>query len=127
MIVLDASVLIAYLDSADAHHERALALLLANADTPVATSAVTMAEALVGPARTGALNPVVKALDNLDVEAIPIDRSAATRLAGIRAESALKLPDCCVLLAAEQASANVATFDDRLARVARQRGLMVLG
>jgi predicted nucleic acid-binding protein len=46
----------------------------------------------------------------------------------LRAETRLKLPDCCVLLAAEQVSdAHVATFDDRLDVAARQRGFVVLG
>jgi hypothetical protein len=37
-----------------------------------------------------------------------------------RAETTLKMPDCCVLLAAEDAQANaVLTFDDRLAWIHR--------
>lgn len=38
----------------------------------------------------------------------------------------LKLPDCCVLLAAEHAGALLATFDPRLAGAAEQRGLALL-
>jgi predicted nucleic acid-binding protein len=45
------------------------------------------------------------------------------RLALLRAETGLKLPDCCVLLAAEQSGAAVATFDDRLAGAVTRRGL----
>jgi predicted nucleic acid-binding protein len=48
-------------------------------------------------------------------------------LAGLGAATGLKLPDCCVLLAAEQVDGAVATFDDRLAAVARERGVVVHG
>lgn len=41
-------------------------------------------------------------------------------------EGGLKLPDCCVLFAAEQVAGSVATFEDRLAGAARARGLEVL-
>jgi hypothetical protein len=41
-------------------------------------------------------------------------------------DACLKLPDCCVLLAAEQpGGATVATFDDRLA-AARKLGFRVI-
>jgi len=46
-------------------------------------------------------------------------------LAVLRADTNLKLPDCCVLLAAEQTHGAVATFDDRLATAARERGFVV--
>jgi predicted nucleic acid-binding protein len=52
---------------------------------------------------------------------------AAPRLAEIRAHTGLKMPDCCVLLAAERLSASkLATFDARLAQVAAEHGLAVL-
>lgn len=51
MIVLDASVLIAYLDSEDAHHTRAETLLAKEIDDDFAASSLTVAEVLVMPAR----------------------------------------------------------------------------
>jgi predicted nucleic acid-binding protein len=48
-------------------------------------------------------------------------------LAELRVRTGLKLPDCCVLDVALQHRAAVATFDDRLARVARDLGLDVVG
>jgi hypothetical protein len=36
------------------------------------------------------------------------------------------MPDCCVLLAAEDATASVASFDERLAETAEMRNLPVL-
>jgi len=124
VIVLDASVLIAQFDAGAAHHDRARALLLGAADEALAASPITLAEVLVGPARVGRLHEATAALDQLDVRAVALDDDAPARLAVLRADTGLKLPDCCVLLAAEQARAAVATFDDRLAATAQRRGLV---
>lgn len=135
LIVLDASVLIAHLDDRDAHHEAAELLLAATTDDRLAVSTITLAEVLVGPARSG--DPA-RARDDLQILGIderhlPLD--ASTRLATLRAETGLKMPDCCVLLAAETAGRDaadvdptptVATFDDRLATAASAQGFTVL-
>ena len=123
MIVLDASVLIAHLNAADAHHDRATQLLLAAGDEPFAASPLTLAEVLVGPARTGLLDLASAILRQLGVTAVQLDADAPALLATLRAATGLKLPDCCVLLAAEQVGAAVLTFDDRLAAAAWKRGL----
>lgn len=70
MIVLDASVLIAHFDATDSHHDRAGELLLRAADQeqPLAASPITLAEVLVGPARTGRLDQATAALDQLRVQ-----------------------------------------------------------
>jgi hypothetical protein len=63
----------------------------------------------------------------LDVVEISLADDAAARLAALRAETALKMPDCCVLLAADDAHAEaVLTFDDHIARAAEQRRLRVV-
>lgn len=118
MIVLDASVLIAHLDAGDAHHERARERLLDAAGQPFAASPITLAEVLVGPIRAGRLREARGALDTLGVTELPLPANAAERLALLRAETQLKLPDCCVLLAAHEAECPVLTFDERLARAA---------
>lgn len=123
MIVLDASVLIAHFDQDDALHARATEHLLAAADQQFGASSITLAEILVGPMRTGQLSNAQAALRALDVTELPLPASAATRLAALRAETALKLPDCCVLLAAQDVDGAVLTFDDRLAREATRLGL----
>jgi len=125
VIVLDACVLIAHLDATDAHHERASALLLDAADEPLGASLISLAEVLVGPARAGQLDRATAALHQLEVTSVPLGENAPARLAVLRAGTSLKLPDCCVLLAAEQTHGAVATFDDRLATEARQRGFVV--
>ena len=127
MIVLDACVLIAHLDASDAHHDRAFELLQGLAEESLAASALTLAEVLVGPARAGGLERAGAALRVLAVETVPIGSDAPAALAGLRAATGLRLPDCCALLAAEQVRGGLATFDDRLAAAARERGMPVLG
>jgi predicted nucleic acid-binding protein len=124
VIVLDASVLIAFLESNDVHHSRAEALLLGFAGEELSVSPITLAEILVGPARTGSLPAVTAALDQfLHVEAFGVDSPSC--LALLRAETNLVLPDCCVILAAESTRAGIATFDARLAKVARTRRIPI--
>jgi predicted nucleic acid-binding protein len=123
VIVLDASVLIAHLDDRDAFHARAEEALLRAADQPLGCSPITLAEVLVGPARQGQLDAARAALRELEVAQIPLGDGAPIQLAGLRAETGLKLPDCCVLLAAQDAAAeSVLTFDDALARAAERLG-----
>lgn len=123
MIVLGACVLIAHLDASDAHHERATLLMLGAVDESLAASPVTLAEVLVGPARAGTVAVAQAALDDLEIRAVPLEDDAPTRLATLRATSRLRLPDCCVLLAAQTTHAAVATFDERLADTAAELGL----
>jgi predicted nucleic acid-binding protein len=125
MIVLDASVLIAHLDQRDALHAAAHQRLRSVAEQRLGASTITLAEALVGPTDSGALRTAQAALRALEVAELPLPPNAAERLAALRAETSLKLPDCCVLLAAETASGGVLTFDERLARSAAERGLAV--
>ena len=124
MIVVDASVLIAHLDKNDALHDRAVDALIASAEQPLGSSPITLAEILVGPARADRLPDARAAVADLGVVEIALGDDAAARLAVLRAETELKMPDCCVLLAAEDAPADaVLTFDDRLARAAERRRL----
>lgn len=125
MIVLDASVLIGHLDGRDQHHERARELLIANAESPFGASSISLAETLVGPARSGKLEVARGALGLLAIEELALGADASVRLAAIRAETGLKLPDCCVLLAAKDRDGAVASFDLDLARSAKDLGLAV--
>lgn len=125
MIVLDASVLIAHLDAADVHHQRATAVLIAAAadGEDVAASPITLAEVLVGPARAGRLQEGLSALRQLGVGTVDLPSDAPAQLAELRASAVLKLPDCCVLLAARQGGAALATFDTGLATAASRAGV----
>jgi predicted nucleic acid-binding protein len=125
MIVLDASVVIAHLDANDAQHDRAGEVLRGAGAEVLAIHPITLAEVLVGPTRTGQQKVVLEALDLLDVEILGFgDHTAPVQLAELRATTRLKLPDCCVLHAAMEAGATIATFDLDLARAARERGLL---
>jgi len=126
VIVLDAGVLIAYLDGEDSHHGAAETLLTRAIDDDLAANPLTLAEVLVVPAREGRMDLVLAALRDLEVEALPFPADTAVRLAQLRASSGLRMPDCCVLLAAEDAGARVASFDGRLAQAAQDRDLLVL-
>ena len=126
MIVLDASVLIAFLDREDDHHAAAEQLLTQAIDDDLAVNSLTLAEVLVAPVRDGRLDPVLAALHALDVQELPFPADTALRLAHLRATTGLKMPDCCVLLAAEDAAASVASFDERLAQTAEMRNLPVV-
>lgn len=128
MIVLDASVVIALLDASDAHHDAAVRVLSAAGAVDLGISPLTVAEILVGPTRSGRADQVRALLDALDLQPVPWGSASPARLAALRATTGLKLPDCCVLLAAEDAGfRTIATFDVQLGRVAAERGLGVLG
>lgn len=126
MIVLDASLLIAHLDSTDPHHDAAQSLLLDSAAEGFAASVVTIAEVLVAPARVHRLAEAESALVDLGVEAVPLAVDAPARLAQLRVDAGLRMPDCCVLLAAQDCGRTLATFDGRQAAQARGLGLQVL-
>lgn len=123
MIALDASVLIAQLDDTDALHAGAVQVLRDHEEHLFVCSTMTVAEVLVQPARMGRTAAARAGLTRLAVAEVGLPADAAERLARLRAETGLRLPDCCVLLAAEEAGADeVLAFDERLTRVARERG-----
>ncbi|MGH2914981.1 MAG: type II toxin-antitoxin system VapC family toxin [Solirubrobacteraceae bacterium] len=122
LTVLDASIVLAHLDDTDPHTEAA-ETILAEADE-LAASTITLAEVLVGAARVGRLDEQLEALSVLKIREVPVERGAAAQLARLRAETGLRLPDCCVLYAAVMAGADaLATRDERLSREAAARGL----
>lgn len=126
MIVLDASVLIAYLEGEDRHHEAAEALLAREIDDDFGANPLTLAEVFVVPARDDRLDEVRLTLRELEVEELPFPGDTAVKLALLRSETGLKMPDCCVLLAAEHIGARLASFDDGLRKVAVKRGLQTV-
>jgi predicted nucleic acid-binding protein len=123
VIVLDASVLIAHLDGSDRHHGKARSLLEANGGERLGASVITLAETLVSPARAGRLEDAEAALQRLGVEELSFAPNAPRRLATMRAEIGLKMPDCCVLLATQDQEGIVASFDSALLAAARSLGL----
>lgn len=125
MIVVDASVVIAHLVSADVHHERAVDFFRTHLDARLAMHSLTMTEVLVAPSRAGRSTAAVQALRALGIEEWMPPPSSALRLAELRAQTALRLPDCCVLDAALELGAALATFDERLGAAASALGVEV--
>lgn len=127
MIVVDTSVLVSYVEASDALSRRAQEVLDARLDQPWAAASMTIAEFLVGPARRGEtyLARGLTILDELQVTELALPAGSGIELARLRAGSGLRMPDCCVLLTAQRHDATLATFDVRLAREARLRGLSV--
>jgi predicted nucleic acid-binding protein len=112
--VVDASVLIAYLDPNDVHHADAVEALVAVDQLTV--HPLTLAEVLVHPTRQGVAATVLATLTaiGLVVSPLPIDPLALARL---RVKSGLKMPDCVVVATATAHGLMVLTFDERLRRV----------
>ncbi len=92
MIVLDASVLIAYLDADDNHHADAKALLAGATEEELRINPLTLAEVLVVPIRNDCLEQMQTALRDLEVEEMPFPHDTAVRLAHLRASARLKMP-----------------------------------
>ena len=126
MIVLDASVLIAYLEGEDEHHEAAEALLAREIDDDFGANPLTLAEVLVVPARDHRLDEARLTLLELEVEELPFPGDTAVKLALLRSETGLKTPDCSVLLAAEHAGGRLASFDEALRNAAVKRSLQTV-
>lgn len=126
MIVLDASVVIGLLRARDAFHRRSEDFFNAHIEEEFALHAVTRAEVLVGPARNRRATDAIRRLDALQIRTVSLHEDDTLALAELRATTALKLPDACVLLAALGNHASIATFDQRLGRAAEDLGIRAL-
>jgi hypothetical protein len=93
----------------------------------LAVNLLTLAEIWVAPTRTGQRDTVLRILTDLAVETLQLPDGAAETLSPQRAETVLKMPDCCVLLSALDQQARLASFDDRLIKAALARGPDVVG
>jgi predicted nucleic acid-binding protein len=115
LTVVDASVLIAWLDETDSHHHDAIELL-AGTDGFI-VHPITLAEVLVHPTRVGRAGQVLARLETIGmiVSALPIEPVA---LADLRVRTGLKMPDVLVLACAQAHDATIATFDRRLGQPA---------
>ncbi|MCU0268208.1 MAG: PIN domain-containing protein [Acidimicrobiales bacterium] len=118
LTVLDAGVLIGFLDGNDAHHaaaRRALADALGRDDRLV-LPASAYAEILVGPSRSGAVavEAVRDLVDRVPIRIEPLDAETAVAAAAIRARhGSLKLPDALVIATAGRLDADHVVTTDR--------------
>ena len=126
-IVLDASVLIAATTPTDAHHSDARVLLRRGAmAVALLAHRITVAESAVGATRRGHDHVLRGICERLGIHVAGADDDEPWRLARLRADTGLPMPDCCVLDAAITHGAALATFDRRLAAAAVGHGVMVL-
>jgi predicted nucleic acid-binding protein len=124
LIVLDASVVIAFLDSSDAHHEAAVSALRAHHADALVLPVSAYAEILVGPLRRGeeAVARVAQFLADLAIRIEPLNADLARRAAALRAQHVfLRLADALVIATAEHMDAAVLLTADRAwSRVSRR-------
>jgi predicted nucleic acid-binding protein len=116
LAVVDASVLIATIDTLDVHHERAtIELEAARRQHTLALPAVAFSEALVLPYRAGpALGRGVEGGLRRLGRVEPVTDRIASRAARLRAERKIKLPDALILATAvELRASEILTFDRR--------------
>jgi predicted nucleic acid-binding protein len=122
-VALDADVVIAFLDSANAQHRTAVEILeprIAARDTLLMPASV-YAEILVQPLRTGVAEQVDRAIADLRIQVLSLDRPIARQAAELRAKDAtLRLPDALALATAFQHRAAFLTLDLRLRRIAER-------
>lgn len=126
VIALDASAIIAHLSARDEHHDEATLLLAEAAPGTLVAHSVTLAEVLVGGARSGRETEMLEDLTVLGIRPAPYRDGEFLELARLRARTGRKFPDCCVLLTAGVSAGAVATFDRALRTSARSLGLPVL-
>jgi len=107
------------------HANAAAAYELLDTEDELIIHPLTLSECAVGPARSGQLATFRRQLVNLGVEVWQPDNEHYFRMASLRASTTLKLPDCCVVDCARTKSATLATFDVRLAAIARSLGVTV--
>lgn len=126
MIVLDASVLIAAMHPQDEYGRRARQLLRAHPERgALVVHAVNLAEALVRAVEAGHEDSARRIVDLLGLSISHDDAEAPWRWARLRAGTRLRMPDCCALDTARRHDAPLATFDERLATLARAEGVQV--
>jgi predicted nucleic acid-binding protein len=123
-LVLDASVLIGLLDSADAHHSRAVGDVerADQAGRQLMAPASAYSEALVAFARAGRVHEAREAIAAMGITITPLTATMAEQAAVLRAEHGhLRLPDAMVLACAEDLAGELLSYDDRLANIATKK------
>jgi predicted nucleic acid-binding protein len=122
-LILDASVVIGLLDTADPHHASAIDDVEAAdlADLSLVLPASAYSEMLVAFARHDRIRDAREALTDMGITIAPLTDAIAERAAQRRATHAvLRLPDALVLATADHLGGQLLTYDQRLARVAAE-------
>jgi predicted nucleic acid-binding protein len=120
-LILDASVLIGLLDTADAHHSRAVDDVEAAdlASERLLAPASAYSEALVSFARARRTDEARDAITAMGISVTPMTGPVAESAAELSAaHDRLRLPDAIVLATARELHARLLTYDDDLAKIA---------
>lgn len=125
VIVLDANVLIGFLDDSDPHHEATVELIERHYVEGFGSSVLTVAEALVHPTRAGRHDAALSALLTVGARVIPVDGTEALHLAAVRNTYRVRMPDAVALHTAIITGSQLATFDDALATAAQLAGVTI--
>jgi predicted nucleic acid-binding protein len=121
-LILDASVLIGLLDTADAHHGQAIQDTEAadKMGRPLLVPASAYSEALVAFARANRIEDAREAILSMGLTIVPLTASIAEHAAELRARhERLRLPDAIVLASAHELTGDLLSYDHNLARLAR--------
>jgi predicted nucleic acid-binding protein len=120
-LILDASVLIGLLDTADPHHDRAIDDVEAadRQGQPLLLPASAYSEMLVAFARARRLEEARRAISAMGITVVSLTDAIAERAAELRARhNRLRLPDAIVLATAQQLGGQLLSYDRRLSRLA---------
>jgi predicted nucleic acid-binding protein len=120
-LILDASVLIGLLDTADAHHGRSVDdVEAADRDgQQLLLPASAYSETLVAFARAGRLDDARTAILAMGITVVPLTNTIAELAAGLRARhKRLRLPDAIVLATAQELGGRLLSYDRRLSQLA---------
>ena len=120
-LILDASVLIGLLDTADPHHTRAVddveAADLEGQQLVLPASAYS--ETLVAFARARRLDEARRAIAGMGITVMPLTDAIAERAAELRSRhERLRLPDAMVLATAQELGGRLLSYDRRLSQLA---------
>jgi predicted nucleic acid-binding protein len=124
LVVLDASVIIGFLDPEDALHDACVAALTEHQHDDLVAPASVYAEILAAPYRAGsqAVAEVESLVSDLGIRIEPITASIARTAAQLRSErTRLRLPDAFVLAIGEEMKADaVLTADESWAKLSKR-------
>jgi len=128
LIIVDANVVIGWLEQDNPNHKRAAQLMseLTNADDILAMHEFTFAECLVGPARDGEQRQYAEVISR-SILVLEPELLKPLEIAEFCAQHGVAVPDGFVLRAATNNHAKLATFDSRFARKATAAGVVVYG
>jgi predicted nucleic acid-binding protein len=120
-LILDASVLIGLLDTADAHHDRAIDDVEAadREGRQLLLPASAYSETLVAFARARRLEEARRAITAMGITIVSLTDTIAERAAELRAHyTRLRLPDAIVLATAQEMGGSLLSYDRRLSQLA---------